>query len=427
MKDFNLKQSLRLLSENPFFTVISVLGTALAIAMIMVIIILWQVKVADYEPEVHRDRMLFIKSLSNKDKQTGDQRSSSWSSPAFMKEVVYPVEKLQHISARSTGDFKLMATPDGTHKIKAFIVETDEAFWRIFDFRFLDGKPFETSTQTSLVRPIVICESLARRLLGTTGVVGQNIRMAGVDYRISGVVKDVSSLAVNAYAEAWIPYSADRLLTPNHEYGWTGEFSILMLAASSADFPVIRQQMDQSLQRFNANLQELQYDLMGQPDDVFTNQNRLWSNVGPDMKQVYWQYAIGLLVLLLVPAVNLSGLSSSRMQKRLSELGTRRAFGATRPVLIRQILMENLVLTLIGSLVGLIFAYVAVLILKDWLFVTTHTFENAKDIFFTPAMLIRPSTFLIAFVFCLLLNLLSAGIPAWNVTRRHIVEALNER
>ena len=48
------------------------------------------------------------------------------------------------------------------------------------------------------------------------------------------------------------------------------------------------------------------------------------------------------------------------MQQRISELGVRKAFGATRGVLIRQILNENLVLTLIGGVVGLVFSYLAV-------------------------------------------------------------------
>lgn len=39
-------------------------------------------------------------------------------------------------------------------------------------------------------------------------------------------------------------------------------------------------------------------------------------------------------------------------------------------------------------------------------------------------MLVRPSVFLVALLFCLVLNLLSAGIPAWRISRKEIVEAL---
>ena len=56
------------------------------------------------------------------------------------------------------------------------------------------------------------------------------------------------------------------------------------------------------------------------------------SNSGLEMTvaKVYLRYAIILFVLLLVPALNLSGITLSRMRKRIAELGVRRAFGATK-------------------------------------------------------------------------------------------------
>ena len=41
---------------------------------------------------------------------------------------------------------------------------------------------------------------------------------------------------------------------------------------------------------------------------------------------LYLQYAIALFIILLVPSLNLCGLSNSRMQQRVSELGVRKAF-----------------------------------------------------------------------------------------------------
>ena len=51
-----LNQTLHLLKENKLLSAISIIGTALAISMIMVIVIVYEVKTANYEPETHRDR-----------------------------------------------------------------------------------------------------------------------------------------------------------------------------------------------------------------------------------------------------------------------------------------------------------------------------------------------------------------------------------
>ena len=53
------------------------------------------------------------------------------------------------------------------------------------------------------------------------------------------------------------------------------------------------------------------------------------------------KYGIMIIVILLVPAINLSGLTHTRMRRRLEELGIRKSFGATQGELVWQVLNEN--------------------------------------------------------------------------------------
>ena len=177
----------------------------------------------------------------------------------------------------------------------------------------------------------------------------------------------------------------------------------------------------------NAGLEERQLDIMEQPDNIVAHVNHVWSNVGPDLPMLYLQYAIALLIILLVPSLNLCGLSNSRMQQRISELGVRKAFGATRNTLIRQILNENLVLTSLGGILGLIFSYLAVYAMRTWLFTNSQNIGTAGDFSLSMEALFSPMVFVLAFVFCLVINILSAGLPAWIAARRTIVDSLNDK
>ena len=60
-----------------------------------------------------------------------------------------------------------------------------------------------------------------------------------------------------------------------------------------------------------------------------------------------------VLIFLLVPALNLCAMISTRMENRLPEMGICKAFGADRGRLLRQILIENLILTCLGGAAGL--------------------------------------------------------------------------
>ena len=58
-----IRQAFILLRQNPLLSTIFILGTAFAITMIMAIVITWQMKYADIEPEVNRNRSLYISKM----------------------------------------------------------------------------------------------------------------------------------------------------------------------------------------------------------------------------------------------------------------------------------------------------------------------------------------------------------------------------
>ena len=88
------------------------------------------------------------------------------------------------------------------------VKETDDDFWRVFDFAFIDGKPYDRATFDAGIPVAVITESVARMLFGTTQATGREFLLAHAPYRVSGVVRDVSTLAESAYAQVWIPFTS---------------------------------------------------------------------------------------------------------------------------------------------------------------------------------------------------------------------------
>ena len=135
---------------------------------------------------------------------------------------------------------------------------------------------------------------------------------------------------------------------------------------------------------------------------------------------------ITYLILLIVPAINLSSMTQSRLRQRVSEIGVRRAFGCNRMELMGQILMENMVVTLLAGALGLVMSVIFAHLGNELLF--AQAFSNTLN---PPAVdvniLIHASTFGWALLFCFILNLLSTGLPAWIASRTNIVTALSGR
>ena len=421
-----IRQAFTILKQNPLLSTISILGTAFAITMIMAIVITWQTKYADLEPEVNRSRCLYFSAMHVQGKENKDWNNFGKPSAAFMKECIQPLPEVEACTAFSTADVALVSLTDGNNRLKVDAMSTDPDFWKIFKLQFLDGKSFTEAERGGDMQSVVISASVARKLFGTTEAAGRQMLLNREVVRIIGVVKDVSVTAKDAYAQVWSMYHSNELNVTGW-WSYNGNRTIAVLARTPDDFPAIKQGVEKRVKDVNAGLEQRQIDIMEQPDNIVAHVNHVWSNIGPNLPMFYLQYGIALFIILLVPSLNLCGLSNSRMQQRVSELGVRKAFGATDGTLVRQILNENLVLTLIGGVVGLIFSYLAVYAMRTWLFTNSDNIGTAGDFSLSMGALFSPAVFVLAFVFCLLINLLSAGLPAWLATRRTIVDSLNDK
>lgn len=423
------KQAFHLLGENKLLSSISIIGTALAIAMIMVIVITLRATIAPFAPETHRDRTLIFRYAGLQNKENINWQSNGSVSYQTAKACFKGMATPEAVSI--TADFRetmLAARPAG-EMVSCSVLQTDDAFWKVFEFTFLSGYPYDNADFDAGATKAVVSEDIARQLFGTSAVVGKTFLLNHSAYIICGVVRPVSKLAQYAYAQVWIPLSSTSAITG----AWGGDkimgmTSVFILAKSVDDFPTIRQEVERSRTAFLEG--HPKYDLLfrGQPDTYFVAAQRHSSNNPPADKEAIRQYILTLTVLLLVPAINLSGLTLSRMRKRLSEIGVRKAFGAPRRELMVQVLSENMLYSLLGGILGLIISYAAVLLLGGMLFSVDFVADGVNDLHtMCVDLLFDPSVFVLAFLACFLLNLLSAAIPAWRVTRTNIVDAINER
>ena len=365
------QQALYHLRENPIITWVSVLGTALAICMIMVLVITFQVRLVDCEPEVNRSRSLYVSAMSVKNKGGSDGDSSNARmSVRTGRECFKNLTTAEAVTLISLPEKVRVSLPAG-NKATADMVQTDDAFWSIFRFRFLSGKAFTKADSDAGLPCAVLSATVARRLFGTTDVAGKTVQLNHVEYRISGVVADVSVLATSAYAQVWVPYTSTDINRLTWWEDTMGQMRAVILARSVADFPAIREEVEQLRRKYNDGLRDSEVFYRGQPDEQFANLYRKWSET-PDTKAVILHYTLVIVILLLVPAINLSSMTLSRMRKRMAEIGVRKAFGATGGELMRQIFFENLLLTLFAGVLGLALSYAATFLLNGFLLSLIH-------------------------------------------------------
>ena len=138
--------------ENRLVSVISIAGTAISIAMIMVVVLVFQIQFANFYPENNRDRMMYVDSGTEVKTSNGWNRGNM--SPEAVKECFYSLEIPEAVSGYAM-QLKPLSIP-GKRMYKGYQIKyTDTGFWKVFSFRFLTGKPF-TQFGASRIQPVVV-------------------------------------------------------------------------------------------------------------------------------------------------------------------------------------------------------------------------------------------------------------------------------
>lgn len=414
------KQAIHALRENRLTSVISILGTMLSVAMILVVVLQFQIKLVGYSPVSKRDRMLYIYSVNTKSKD-GSENNNTGLSAETIRECLYTLKKPEAVTVTAQNSH-VISIPGKRLFEEYTVYYTDPAFWKVFDFKFLSGKPFTEADFNSGLPHVVISDKLAGILFGTQDVVGRDILVNNVmPCTIAGVVKRPSKAASEAFADVWMSYTANTLYTNSGGCdGMCGPFGAEILAHKLSDIDAIYAEIQQGVARYNAG----KADFILKIPKPFTHlELALGSGSQYGYNRVGWGEYLKttgwvLLFLLLVPTLNLTGIVQSAVQKRRPEMGLRKAFGATGERLFTQVVCENLIITLIGGILGIGLSVVLLYVGRSFLL--------TKDTVITSGMLFQPLLFVAALFFTLVLNVLSSGLPAFRIARERIVESLKD-
>lgn len=426
-----IKQAWNLMKQNKLFTSIYIVATGLSIAFVMTLFIIFYVKFAPIYPEYNRNRILTISTSMRVDKNNeGNWSCNSGVSYYFVSDYLQKLKHADAVAAVETSNSSVQASKVGNAKaVKTFLRYVNADFWQVFTFKFLAGRGFSNEEQEAVQSVVVISESFARRIFAHSTPLGEKVYFNGKEFTVIGVVEDASNATPYATGDAWAPITHNASSVIHKEYmGFMGGIHAFMLASDKKE---LRREVLDMIDRYNQQDSVYRHEFFGQPDDYWMSTFRTGNNdeYGFSFWSLMKNYIFILIALIFIPALNLSGMISNRMDSRMSELGVRRAYGANNREIIRQVLWENLLLTTIGGLLGLMLSYIIILTTSDWIL---HLFDgvvtgSGSEINVTFEMLFNPMVFASALLFCVLLNLISALIPTVWALKHSIINSIHSK
>ena len=403
-----IKLALKVLGRRKFFTFISLFGISLTLVVLMVATAILDNLFSPRTPESRFDRTLTVRVMGEYGPSGGRTTTPGY---WFLDNYVRGLPGAETVSlfAHSTP----AALYHRGEKIDTHIARTDGAYWQILDFRFLEGGPFTQADDDNANFVAVINEDMRQKLFGSGPAVGKSFQFEGRAYKVVGVVPPVPMTRTAAFSEIWAPNSTSK--DTGYKQRRMGGYGALVLARDASDFPALRRAFAERLDNYQFEDPKQFNKIVAGLDTPFEAVARLTFGNKMEKQRTSMLRAIFIIAALLfitLPTLNLVSINLSRIMERASEIGVRKAFGASSRALVGQFIVENVVLTMLGGAIGFVLTIGALMLLNSANPIPYMTFEVNGRIFFY------------GMVIAALFGVISGVWPAWRMARMHPVNAL---
>jgi putative ABC transport system permease protein len=404
-----LKLAWKVLLRRKFFTFISLFGISFTLVVLMLATAMLDHVVAQYPPETKQDRTVGIYYAQLR----GDRaRRNGMAGFKLLDTYARNLPNVEKLSIATFGG-SVYSYLNG-QRVKSYLKRTDGVFWQILDFQFLEGHPYTARDVNDGRMVAVINESTRRRFFGAASAAGRTLDVDGQRFTVIGVVPDVPVLRLVPFADIWVPYTTEK--SDAYRAELVGNYIGILLLRDPTRLAETRDEFWSRLRTVTPSDRMFQ-TVEATPETLFDTLGRMFVGGGTGLGVGYGArlviaLSVAAFLFMLLPAVNLMNLNTSRIMERASEIGVRKAFGASSRALVAQFVIENVVLTLVGAAIGFV--------VSAWLL----TAINASGVIQYAALHLNYRIFAWGVALAIAFGLLSGVYPAWRMSRLHPVQAL---
>ena len=346
----DLRISVRTLFRSPGFSIIAVLVMALCIGATTSLFTVVRSVLLRPLPFRDPDRLVMIYEHFRDPSMNAQQFNYNAVAPADYYDWRAQTHGFEDMAAWRWGQFNLT----GEHGELPEQISARGGSWNLFPLLGVPavvGRTFVESEDRSDGNAVMLTWNLfVRRFGGDPSMVGKPIHLDGKPYTVVGVLPKWFTYP-DAKAEVWVPYASGLppAVLAHHDFHYSRV--------------VARMRPDVNLASALSQVEAVQYRLHGQnlnapvAEDVASK--TLIEDLAQDVKKPLIFLLCAVACMLLIGCLNVANLMVARSAARQKDIAVRSALGGRRMTLIREQLVESLLVSIAGGMAGVLLSLAA--------------------------------------------------------------------
>ncbi len=253
---------------------------------------------------------------------------------------------------------------DNTNLLNERIIAADEDFLKVFSFQMFKGDP-----SSALAEPftVILTESAAIKYFGEEDPMGKQLRIGAGNFVVTGLLRDVpqnSHITFDVVVSLKSRRNYDRFGWLNNNYS-----TYLTLSENLTQNSIkmklellVEQNINQMLSKWENNWWEYRLEPLL---DIHLHSDLNAPNGINGKYEYVLVFGIIAIFILIIACVNYVNLTTARFANRAKEVGIRKVVGSIKAQLIRQFLLESILICFIGTLIALILIKFSLPFLND--------------------------------------------------------------